>query len=98
MTTPSPSLDLTTIVVAAIAGLPATIAALAGLLVSLRNHRKLAEVADATNGLSTTAIDAAHTAGLTIGRAEGHEQGEREEHDRQLERSKTNRRTTDPPT
>ena len=65
------SLDLTTVIAAFIATLPATIAAIGALIVSLRNGIKVEEVHKATNSMKDALVAVTRSDALQEGHAAG---------------------------
>jgi hypothetical protein len=68
-------LTLSTIIIAIITGLPATLIALATLITAIRNSTKTAELAKSVDGHMTTLIEQTKTASKAEGKAEGTVEG-----------------------
>lgn len=75
------------VVLAIVAGLPALLAALGALIVSLRQGPKLDQVIKATDGLTTALVKKTELASHAEGKAAGVIEGEADAHLRQLEKS-----------
>jgi len=66
------------VLVALIVSIPATLTAFAGLLVSLRNSRKIEDIHVATNSMKDALVAATAKASKAEGRAEGVAEGRNE--------------------